>query len=120
MGQSITLNKQAMTVAGVLPPTFDFGSVFSPGLKIDVYVPIVMDQVRGWGNTLAIVGRLRPGVSVKEAQAEADVLFPQLKAAHPEWWGDCSSYSHRPQGLRQRKATAVAGSLVVRGRSDSP
>ena len=59
VGQAITLSKQAVTVVGVLPASFDFGSVFSPGTKIDAYVPAVMDEIRNWGNTLAIVGRLQ-------------------------------------------------------------
>ncbi|MEO8027635.1 MAG: ADOP family duplicated permease, partial [Bryobacteraceae bacterium] len=79
-----------MTVAGVLPPTFDFGAVFAPGTKIDVFVPVVMDEMRNWGNTLALIGRLRPGVSAGQAQAEANILMPQLKEAH-KWWGDYTS-----------------------------
>ena len=67
-----------VTVVGVLPATFDFGSVFAPGSKIDIYVPAVMDVLRNAGNTLALIGRLKPGVTVAQAQAEADLLFPQL------------------------------------------
>ena len=33
-----------------------------------------------------MVGRLKPGVSVAQAQAEADLLFPRFKAAHPDWY----------------------------------
>ena len=93
IGQAIALNKQSATVIGVLPPSFDFGSVFSPGLTADVYLPAVMDEMRTWGNTLAIIGRLKPSVTVAQAQAEADLLFPQLRAAHPEWWGSYASRS---------------------------
>ena len=85
VGQAVSLGGQAVTVVGVLPRTFDFGSVFAPGLGIDVYVPAHLDEMRGWGNTLALVGRLKPGVSVSQAQGEADVLFPQLRAANPDW-----------------------------------
>src|SRR4030095_2434816 len=49
------------------------------------------DDMRTWGNTLAVVGRLKPEVTVAQAQTEADVLFPQLRAAHPEWFMDYSS-----------------------------
>jgi predicted permease len=98
VGQSIVMNKQSFTVVGVLPASFDFGSVFSPGTKMDVYIPAVMDEMRNWGNTLAIVGRLKPGVSVASAQAEANVLFPQLKAAHKEWWG---TYDSTITGLQE-------------------
>ena len=34
VGQAITLNKQSVIVVGVLPASFDFGSVFSPGMKV--------------------------------------------------------------------------------------
>jgi predicted permease len=91
LGKSITLNKVSVTVVGVLPPRFDFGSVFAPGLRIDVFVPAVMDDMRNWGNTLALVGRLKPGVPVSRAQAEADLLFPQLRLAHKDWELDYAS-----------------------------
>jgi predicted permease len=110
VGQAITLSNRPATVVGILPPTFDFGSVFSPGLKIDVYVPALMDVLRNWGNTLALVGRLRPGVSVAQAQAEADVLFPQLKSAHQDWWTD---YSSTIIGLKEFVSGKLRRSLFV-------
>ena len=87
VGQAITVNGEAVTVVGVLPASFDFGSVFSPGMNVDIFVPAIMDFWRTWGNTLALVGRLKPGVTVAQAQAEANILSPQLKAAHPESGG---------------------------------
>ena len=110
VGQAITLSKQSVTVTGVLPPTFDFGSVFSPGQRIDVYVPAIMDVLRDWGNTLALVGRLKKGVSVAQAQAEADVLFPEFKAAHPEWWGD---YMSTITGLKDFVTGKLRRSLIL-------
>jgi predicted permease len=110
VGQAITLSKRPVTVVGVLPATFDFGSVFSPGLRMDVYVPAVMDDIRDWGNTLALIGRLRPGASVRQAQAEADVLFPRLKAAHPEWEMD---YSPTITGLKDFVSGKLRRSLIV-------
>lgn len=110
VGQAVTLSKQSVTVVGVLPPGFDFGSVFSPGLKVDAYVPAIMDDLRTWGNTLALVGRLQRGVSVAQAQAEADILFPQIKAAHPEWWGD---YTSTISGLKDFVTGKLRRSLIV-------
>jgi predicted permease len=91
VGQAITLNNTSFTVVGVLPPSFDFGSVFAPGVRMDVYVPAPLEEMRTWGNTLAVIGRLEPGVTIEQAQAEANVLFPQFRAAHPEWFQDYSS-----------------------------
>jgi predicted permease len=91
IGKTITLDKQVATVIGVLPASFDFSSVFSPGLQADIFIPAYMDELREWGNTVAIFGRLKPGVSVAHAQTEANVLLPQLKAAHPEWFTEYSA-----------------------------
>jgi predicted permease len=110
IGQTITLNKRAVTVVGVLPSSFDFGSVFSPGMNVDLYTPAVMDDIRDWGNTLAIVGRLKPGVSVAQAQTEADLLFPQLKSAHPDWQMD---YSSTLVGLKDFVSGKLRRSLIA-------
>ena len=99
-----------VTIVGVLPASFDFGSVFSPGMQVDLYVPAYMDFWRTWGNTLAILGRLKPGVSVGQAQAESEILFPQLKAAHPEWFSD---YKSVLSGLQDRVSGKLRRSLFV-------
>jgi predicted permease len=83
LGQTITLNKQQVTIVGILPPTFDFGSIFFPGLKMDVFFPIVMDNMRSFGNTLSLVGRLKPGISIPQAQAEANLIGKAFDAANP-------------------------------------
>ena len=110
VGNTITLNGRAVTVVGVLPASFDFGSVFAPGQRFDIFLPGVMDEMRDWGNTLAIVGRMKPGVSVAQAQAEADVLFPRLLREHPEWWGD---YASKVTGLSEHVSGHVRGALLV-------
>jgi putative ABC transport system permease protein len=85
VGRSITLNGAPTIVTGVLPESFDFASVFTPGAKVDMLTPFpITDETNRWGNTLAIVGRLKPGATVGRAQAEFDVLVSQIKAAHPE------------------------------------
>ena len=110
VGQTINLSKQAATVIGVLPSTFDFASVFSPGLHADVFTPAYMDELRTWGNTVAIIGRLKSGVTVAQAQAEADVLMPQFRAAHPEWY---SSYTADLSALKDYVSGKLRRSLFV-------
>ena len=78
VGRSINLDGKPVTVVGVLPETFDFGSVFSPGARVDMFVPAILDDMRDWGNVLGLFGRLKPGVSVTQAQAEANILAPEL------------------------------------------
>jgi len=110
VGKAVTVNDKQVTVVGVLPESFDFGSVFSPGMKVDVFVPAVMDFWRTWGNTLAIVARLKPGVSETQAQKEADTLFPQLKVIHPDWYED---YASDLTTLKDHVSGKLHRSLVV-------
>ena len=110
VGQAIRVNGQAVTVIGVMPDSFDFGSVFSPGLRVDFYVPAVMDFWRTWGNTLAVVGRLKPGVTAAQAQAESNVLFPRFLKAHPDWYED---YSPEITVLRDHVTGKLRRSLIV-------
>ena len=88
IGRSLTLNDKSTTVVGVMPPTFDFASAFSPGSRVDILTPFPLTQETDrWGNTLAVIGRLKPGVAIAQAQSEFDLLNRQLKQAHPERWG---------------------------------
>jgi predicted permease len=110
VGKTVAVNGKPVTIVGVLPASFDFGSVFAPGMKVDLFVPAVMDFWRTWGNTLAMVGRLNPGVSVAQAQDEADRLFPQLKKVHPGWYED---YASDLTTLKDHVSGKLRRSLVV-------
>jgi predicted permease len=85
VGKKLTLNDQQVTVVGVLPASFDFASIFAPGNPIDVFIPWPLtDAKKPQGNTMSIVGRLKPGATIAGAQAEFNVLAKQLDSQHPE------------------------------------
>ena len=86
VGSALTINNMPVTVVGVLPPSFDFSSIFTPGTRVDMIVPADLELMRPWGNTLSIVGRLRPGVDVAQARAEFATLLPQLMEADRSRW----------------------------------
>ncbi len=83
LGKTLTLDGAPYEVVGVVPATFRFPS----DERTDVYVPLVppeeMERNRG-NHSLAVVGRLRPGVTLEAANAELRQLAAQLAAAHPE------------------------------------
>ncbi len=84
VGKAIRLDDTSVTVVGVMPKSFDFGAIFAPGTHIDLFSPFALsDETNRWGNTLALVGRLKPGVPLPRAQAEADILGDQISAEHP-------------------------------------
>ena len=85
VGRTLTLNSASVLVVGVLPASFDFSSVFTPGVAADVFVPWPLtDQTNGQGNTTRIVARLRRGVTAAQAQAELDTIAPGIVKRHPE------------------------------------
>ena len=85
VGSAIAFDDGPKTVVGVLPASFDFGTIFAPGTKVDMYQPFPLaPQTNRWGNTLAIVGRLKPAASLGQAQAEAAILGPQLQRENPK------------------------------------
>jgi predicted permease len=116
IGKTITINTSPaavngpVTIVGVLPASFDFGAVFAPGKKVDLFVPAVMDFWSTWGNTLAVVGRLKPGVTAAQAQDEADRLFPHLKLQHKDWYYD---YASDLTTLKDHVSGKLQRSLVV-------
>jgi putative ABC transport system permease protein len=85
VGRALTLNDEPHTVVGVLPASFDFGSVFAPGSHFDLFFPFPLSQeTNRWGNTMAMIGRLKPGVTAAQAQAEIRALAGQITAEHPD------------------------------------
>jgi predicted permease len=85
VGQKMTLNNQPVTIIGVLPASFDFSSVFAPGTFIDVFIPWpVADNSKPHGNTMAVIGRLKSGVTMQNAKSAITVLAQQLVSQHPD------------------------------------
>ncbi len=85
VGGKITINGAPVTVVGVLPASFDFASILAPGTSADLFVPWpVTEQTNRRGNTMDVIGRLKPGATVQAAQAEFSLLGKQLQSQHPE------------------------------------
>jgi len=79
IGKAIEMNGTAVTVVGVLPVSFDFGAVFSPGAKVDLFVPLDLDHERDWGNIVTLIARLKPGATVAQARDDdANRVAPNL------------------------------------------
>lgn len=85
VGRVLFLNERSFTVVGVLPASFDFASVFAPGSRVDLFRPFPMTaETNRFGNTMSLVGRLKPGVSVAAAQAETNAIVANLRRDHPD------------------------------------
>jgi predicted permease len=84
LGRTINLNGKSFTIIGVLPP--DFVSID----KTDIMAPIGVwltgnsdANSRGDRGDMAAIGRLEPGVSFAQAQAEMQAIAARLAVAFP-------------------------------------
>jgi predicted permease len=97
VGKEIDLNGSPTTVVGVLPASFDFGAVFSPGERVDMLTAEILDDERQWGNIVTMIGRLKPGVTLAQAQGDADRVVPHLCWSEKQP-GSCGSYAGKDGG----------------------
>ena len=82
IGKSITLNGDGYTVVGVMPADFQFLSQ-----EVGMWVPIAFtpQQAANRGNHyLRVVARLKPGVTVEQAQSEMSTIAARLQQQYPE------------------------------------
>jgi predicted permease len=90
LGHKLKLGKTVFEIVGVAPPEF-FGTTV--GDSPDAFAPLSMSALvpPGWGGykdnfkeSLYIIGRLKPGVSVEQATANVNVLFRQILLSFPD------------------------------------
>ncbi len=83
IGQSLTLNGVSYLVVGVIPPNFTFY-----GHDRDVYTPIGQWNDASFRDrrivmSARVIGRLKPSVTLPQAQADMNVIARNLAAAFP-------------------------------------
>ena len=93
IGRTIQLDGQPFTIVGVLPRGFKLYMSADVGISTDIDIWKPPDETRSpdrWVvpelklSTLRIIGRLKPGVSVAQAQSEMDRICEQLRAQYPD------------------------------------
>jgi predicted permease len=91
VGRHLPGIRGSFEIVGVMPPSFAFpaGAV----RPTEVWIPNVFndeDRVRrnSFGYRLTVIGRLRDGVSIQQAQAEMDRITAALAAETPRWFTD--------------------------------
>lgn len=81
VGRTITLDGTPVRVIGVVSAGFDFEQLFTPGRTADFFKPFPLGpETNRQGNTLALIGRLKPGVVLAAAQADLAAIASRIKA----------------------------------------
>jgi putative ABC transport system permease protein len=85
VGRTVTLNGIGYTVVGIAPE--------APGLLSngDIWTPLTIDPTKEkrLNHLITAVGRIKPGISVQQAQAEMDTVSRRMGKQYPEIreWG---------------------------------
>ena len=94
INQTIQLNSQSYTVVGIMPPDFKFPPAFSAVVgsseesvsNADLWVPLTTDDIPLVRDRrdLKMMGRLKPGVTVAQAQADLNAIASRLDREFPD------------------------------------
>src|SRR5258705_10555835 len=84
VGQQITFDGESYSIIGVMPPEFQFAPFWATNAEL--WSPLNLStraNDRG-GQSLRVFGRLKPAVTLEQAQAEAATIFRRLEQSYPE------------------------------------
>jgi predicted permease len=123
VGKSITLNGNPFTVAGVLQFSFLLNAEIMPSEgpleNVDVYLPLPLgaDAVNRRGDeNYNILVRLKPGVTVKQAQADVDLIANRIRIKdkrHQTFGMDVIGLREQVVGDVRRPLLVLLGSVAL-------
>ena len=84
IGQSLNLDGRSYNILGVMPPGFDLPGVAEVWIPLQVNIDnLPLTERAATNNT--ILARLRPGVSLKQADTELKAIAHQLEQEYPDF-----------------------------------
>jgi putative ABC transport system permease protein len=93
VGKNIQLNGEAYTVVGVMKPGFEFPLTSDPGDRAQIWKPLAWtgaERTIRDDHNYGVLGRLRPGVTLPQANAEMSTISSRLAQQYPKdnkGWG---------------------------------
>ena len=129
VGKQLSINGRNFTVIGMMPEAFQFplpifnlqGGTF--GGKVDIWKPIAFsknDLEQRGSRSLGIVGRLKPNVSLAQAQAEIDTIIARWYQQFPDNYMPATKFGATLYAFHEQVIGGMrtgAHRLVRRGRA---
>jgi predicted permease len=120
VGKTLTLDGNAVTIIGVMQPEFSLNKEVMPTVNkinnADLLLPLPMTETMRATRShedYNIFGRLRPGVSLTEAQADVDRIVSMMKQQYPANYPPASGFTISVVPLLQQVVGDVRRSLLI-------
>lgn len=89
MGKVVRLDDRPFTIVGVMPPRFQFpynGASFQqpPALWVPLALTEREKQIRASDFQYGVIGRLKPGITLAQAQANIEAVATRFQQQHPD------------------------------------
>jgi len=84
IGRQVTLNGEAYTVVGIMPPQFQFPPFWAMGAEMWAPLDLTPRATSRRGSSLRVFARLKPGVTLQQARADIEHLNAQLVTGYAE------------------------------------
>ena len=78
IGRGIVINDRARTVVGIMPPNFKFPE------RDELYLPLRWDESPRSARNVNVVGAMKSGTMIAQAQSELDAIAERLAETYPE------------------------------------
>jgi putative ABC transport system permease protein len=116
LGSSIDIEKRSFTVVGIMPASFRFPLFPAVTDAPEIWIPLAQDSLFGsWmerrtGHWLQVTGRVNPGVSMSQVQADMDIVAASI--AH-EFPAENNGWFIRIEPLREMIVENVKPALLL-------
>ena len=110
IGQLLTIDGEPFTIIGVLPASFRFIKVLNA--EVDLWMPISFtpQQLTREDRSITVYGRLKPGVSLAQAQAQMDGITRRLEQQYSK---TNSGWAAQVNNLQEQSTKPIRPLLLI-------
>ena len=118
IGSTLQLNGESYEVVGIAPPGFTWGRIYGRQGVADLWAPFALTPVRIAENQrgsefLDVYGRLRPGASVAQAEAEIEKEILDLRARFKTRYTEASGFYIQPIAVNEELIGEMRPTLLA-------
>src|SRR3984893_15336065 len=122
IGKSLILNVLSYSVIGIMPAKFELpiplfgiqGNQFAE--RVDIWKPVAFtsQELKDRGNrSYAMITRLKPAISPKQAQAELDKIISNWSQTYPDNYGSNSGFGAKIYPLQDQVVGGMRAGLAI-------